>query len=119
MIKRPNPRKTGLHRANQVKAVCANPLDRLCLLFLEWNFAEENDENIVFNEVPLLFQSFREYVSIWEPLMIHEFRASVSANCQSSSISSFNFKIFVHNEQEVNNPLLFIQLQIKSSNTEK
>jgi hypothetical protein len=69
-----------------VKRICANPLDRLCELLLDWEIssfsAAKNSEDVPpeFAKLPLNFQHFHEYVTLWEPLMIEEMKENVKSN---------------------------------------
>jgi DNA-binding Xre family transcriptional regulator len=86
-----------------VKRICANPLDRMCELLLDWEIssfaASKNSEDVPpeFAKLPLNFQHFHEYVTLWEPLMIEEMKENVKSNYRTKSAKElkkghFSFK---------------------------
>jgi hypothetical protein len=62
------------------RPLCSNPLDRLSELLLNWNILNENEDQDQVNQlasVPDVFESYKHYLKIWEPLFIHETKASI------------------------------------------
>jgi hypothetical protein len=89
------------------KRICSNPLDRLCEILLDWDFptsmlatmksknggTETNVayDNLYFNEngfikLPLTFQNFYEYITMWEPLIIEEMKENVISNYKTKPL---------------------------------
>lgn len=83
-----------------IKRICANPLDRLCDLLLDWDVMADlakpptgkpsADENSalepVGEQLPAFFSCFHEYISRWEPLVIEEMKENVLSNFRSKTI---------------------------------
>lgn len=82
-----NPTK-ALTTLSTIKRLCSNPLDRLCEMLLDWDISafrlsKRNEEEIIrpeYAKLPLIFQNFHEYITLWEPLMIEEMRENVKSN---------------------------------------
>lgn len=95
------------------KAICNNPLDRFCELLLNWNIINENNEQTddinKLHSIPDLFESYRQYISIWEPLFIIETKASI----YSSLSLEENFgkcRVVPQNYEEKNSPVIKIHV---------
>jgi hypothetical protein len=90
------------------KRICSNPLDRLCEILLDWDFPASmlatmksknggtevhgTFDNLYFNEngfikLPLTFQNFYEYITMWEPLIIEEMKENVLSNYKTKPLS--------------------------------
>jgi hypothetical protein len=92
------------------KALCNNPLDRLAELLLDWNILSDEQQNInQLAKIPDVFQSYKQYVSIWEPLFIHETKASVfsSLNLEENAGKS---RVILLNYEEKHSSILKIQV---------
>ena len=116
------------NEVNGIKRVCANPLDRLSELLLDWEFEKsflsESDRgnsrnkssiasaaNLLespsawsrpeFVKLPLTFQSFQEYISLWEPLMIEEMRENILSNYKTKSANEISKGCFQFQSSKV------------------
>jgi hypothetical protein len=77
-------------------------LERMCRLVLTWPFLEDLDIAmaktdklgvIEMNEqekIPLVFKSYSQYLSCWEPLLIQEIKANLISNFSAKVKSKLN-----------------------------
>lgn len=87
-----------------LKRICANPLDRLCEILLDWDFGaaitaslnkpsngRDSPPNALdhpeFVKLPLTFNNFHQYIMMWEPLMIEELRENVISNYKTKPLN--------------------------------
>lgn len=67
---------------------CANPLDRMCELLLDWHILADIGVGRGFKDnsssskeaLPTFYASHRSYVEHWEPLLIEEVKACILSN---------------------------------------
>lgn len=77
----------GSSNNNDVKRVCANPLDRLCEQLLDWEFLNtlQNDKKRPIStgklsKLPIIFHNYMEYIKLWEPLVVEEIKETAISN---------------------------------------
>lgn len=87
---------------NNIISPCVNPLDRLCEKLLGWDFMKDLEQNLKHSnniqelresrsaananalrpelkKVPITFNTYLEYLNIWEPLAIEEMKAQITS----------------------------------------
>lgn len=74
---------------NQNVASKHNPLDRLCELLLSWDIisalSSPTATNFVsINSLPSAFNDMKEYIEVWEPLIVEEIKANIISNAPSN-----------------------------------
>ena len=76
-----------LPKGNQVH-FCANPLDRMCELLLDWQILAnieggrglKENSSLPRESLPTFFASHRSYIEHWEPLLVEEVKACILSN---------------------------------------
>eukprot|EP01038_Epipyxis_sp_PR26KG_P004254 gene4254-6033_t len=63
--------------------MCSNPQERLCELLSTWKILISDNKQL--QSIPLKFQSLKEYISIWEPLLLDEIKANIKSNFLAKS----------------------------------
>jgi hypothetical protein len=92
------------------KAICNNPLDRLAELLLDWNIVGDEQQNInQLPSIPDVFQSYKQYISIWEPLFIHETKASVFSSLNLEE-NAGKCRVVLLNYEEKHSSIVKIQV---------
>jgi hypothetical protein len=88
----PNLAKPLLQKQQNTVQVCANPLDRLCELLLDWRILDDvgrkldfRSEVTAFPNLQNSFPCYQEYLSSWEPLLIDEMKANILTNLPMST----------------------------------
>jgi hypothetical protein len=75
----------------QATQICANPLDRLCELILDWRILEDVSKDrqarnsSTFSDLPKCYSNFQYYLTSWEPLLIEEIKANILSNLPLST----------------------------------
>lgn len=121
------PKKRREAFSGDIKPFCSNPLERLCEKLLDWNFYEHcclaattktKDMPVQpFHHIPTVFQSFNEYISIWEPLVFDEIRANVLNNfaVRLKRVRSKEFQFSFSENRLKESNLMTIETQFLSS----
>lgn len=65
--------------------IVSNPLDRLCESLLSWEILNEikNPINKQYDQVPLCFRDYSQYLKTWEPLLMEEIKSSILSTISS------------------------------------
>lgn len=110
-----------------VKPVCSNPLQRLVEKLLDWNFYDQcclaaktktKDMPVKpFLHVPTVFQSYNEYIDVWEPLVFDEIRANVLNNfaVRLKTLRSKEFQFSLSENKFKDSNLMTIETQFLPS----
>ena len=103
----------------------ANPLERLCKLFLSWKILNSNKENDIseslleevynLKHIPILFQSYQQYVDAFEPLIIEEMKAGILNNFKSGDIQVSTCQFSVMEKFEKETELTVLETDFKIS----
>jgi hypothetical protein len=114
-------RSTSSFVLSKPRALCNNPLDRLSELLLNWNILNESGEQDQVEKlpsVPDVFESYKQYISVWEPLFIHETKASIYSSL-SLDENYGKCRAMPLNYEEKNTPVIKIQVNFgtESSNS--
>jgi hypothetical protein len=117
----------------QITQMCANPLDRLCELIVDWRILEDVSKDrkarnsSTFSDLPKCYIDYQYYLTSWEPLLIEEIKANILSNLPlSTRRQSKKGTAMVSNQgsnrltsQLINLNCHFTQSSIESENKEK
>lgn len=122
------PKKRREAFSGEIKPVCNNPLERLCEKLLDWNFYEQcclaattktKDMPVKpFHNVPTVFESYNEYIEVWEPLVFDEIRANVLNNfaARLKRVRSKEFQFSVSENKLKESNLMTLETQFLPPN---
>eukprot|EP01036_Dinobryon_divergens_P030769 gene30770-40065_t len=124
-VQNPNHGKQQSQKLIQI-TLYANPLERLCKLLLPWKILDlSSKENVLadssgevectFNHIPILFQTYQQYVDAFEPLMIEEMKAGILSNLKSGEAQTSHCQFSVLESFEKVGELTVLETDFKIS----
>lgn len=113
-------------------SICASPFDRLCILISKWTFIPDVHQAIdikirdlpvqAFDQIPVTFPEYNDYVVAWEPLLFEEIKANLLSNfCPKArtNIKSRPFQFSLAERRDKHSVLQTIETQFLSHSSDR